>query len=117
MIDGAHAILYSRDADADRAFLADVLGGARVDAGGGWLIVALPPSEIAVHPTDGPPSHELFFLCDDIDATIPDLTRKGAEHIGDISDERWGRLARFRLPGGSEIGVYEPKHPRARDGS
>jgi len=115
MIDGAHMILYSRDAEADRAFLAGVLDGPRIDVGGGWLIVALPASEIAVHPTDGPPSHELFFLCDDIDATVSELAGKGGEQTGPISEEQWGRVARFRLPGGSEIGVYEPKHPRARD--
>jgi len=115
MIDGAHVILYSQDADADRAFLADVLSGPRVDVGGGWLIVSLPESEIAVHPTDGATGHELFFLCDDIDRTIPLLTGKGAAQLGPISEEQWGRLAHFRLPGGSQVGVYQPKHPRARD--
>ena len=116
MINGAHVILYSRDAEADRAFLADVLSGPRVDVGGGWLVVGLPESEVAVHPTDGAQSHELFFLCDDIDATIPELTDKGAEMVGPISEERWGRLAVFRLPGGGQVGVYQPKHARAHGG-
>lgn len=113
MISGSHVIVFSNDAEADRAFLADVLGLPHVDAGGGWLIFALPPSEVAVHPADGAASHELYFMCDDIDATMADLRGKGVEFTTDIAEERWGRVTRMRLPGGGEIGIYEPRHPRA----
>jgi catechol 2,3-dioxygenase-like lactoylglutathione lyase family enzyme len=115
MIIGSHIIVYSRDAEADRAFLADVLGQRHVDAGGGWLIFALPPAELAVHPSDGPTGHELYFLCDDVDATRRELEAKGVHFTADVSQERWGRLTRFRLPGGSEVGMYEPSHPLAID--
>jgi catechol 2,3-dioxygenase-like lactoylglutathione lyase family enzyme len=116
VIDGCHVILFSNDADSDRAFLADVLGMQNVDAGGGWLIFRLPPAELAVHPADGPSAHELYFMCDDIEATRVELAAKGAHLSEEISEERWGRVTRLRLPGGSEIGVYEPRHPRAIDG-
>jgi len=112
MIDGSHVILFSRDPEADRSFLADVLGLPHVDAGGGWLIFALPPAEAAIHPTEGQPSHELYFVCDDIEATTDELRAKGVEFTAAISEERWGRLTRFRLPGGGEVGMYEPRHPR-----
>ena len=115
MIDGAHVILYSQDPAADRVFFADVLGLRHVDAGGGWLVFALPTAEAAMHPTDGPPSHELYFLCDDIEATMTELRGKGVEFTAGISEERWGRLTRLRLPGGGEVGMYEPRHPRATD--
>jgi catechol 2,3-dioxygenase-like lactoylglutathione lyase family enzyme len=115
VIDGCHVILFSNDADADRAFFADVLGMPRVDAGGGWLIFKLPPAELALHPAEGPPAHEVFFMCDDIEATREDLAAKGVQVADEISEERWGRLTKIRLPGGSEIGVYEPRHPRATD--
>jgi catechol 2,3-dioxygenase-like lactoylglutathione lyase family enzyme len=105
-------ILFSNDPDADRAFFADVLGLAHVDAGGGWLIFALPPAEAAMHPTEGPASHELYFMCDDIEATIEELRAKGVVFTAGISDERWGRVTRFRLPGSGEVGMYEPRHPR-----
>jgi catechol 2,3-dioxygenase-like lactoylglutathione lyase family enzyme len=115
VINGAHVILYSSDAEADRAFFADVLGMPHVDAGGGWLIFQLPPAEVAVHPADGPPAHELFLMCDDLDETMRDLRGKGVELSQEVSEERWGRLTRLRLPGGSEVGLYEPRHPRAVD--
>jgi catechol 2,3-dioxygenase-like lactoylglutathione lyase family enzyme len=115
VIIGSHVIVYSRDPDADRAFFADVLGQPHVDAGGGWLIVRLPPAEVAVHPSDGPTGHELYLLCDDLQATLDDLRARGVELTQEISEERWGRLARFRLPGGSEVGIYEPRHPLAID--
>ncbi|HET9665144.1 MAG TPA: hypothetical protein VFP09_00205 [Desertimonas sp.] len=114
MITGSHVIVYSRDADADRAFLRDVLGYPHVDAGGGWLIFKLPPSEIAVHPVEGPESHELYLMCDDITATVEDLAAKGVA-CGAVSDEGWGLLTSIRLPGGGELGLYEPRHPRATD--
>jgi catechol 2,3-dioxygenase-like lactoylglutathione lyase family enzyme len=112
VIDGSHVILFSNDPDADRAFFADVLGLAHVDAGGGWRIFALPPAEAAMHPTDGPASYELYFMCDDIEATMDELRAKGVEFTAGISDERWGRVTRFRLPGNGEVGIYEPRHPR-----
>ena len=113
MINGSHVIVFSNDAEADRAFLADVLGFPHVDAGGGWLIFALPPAEVAVHPADGAASHELYFMCDDIEATMAELRGKGVEFTADIAEERWGRVTRMRLPGGSDVGIYEPHHPRA----
>src|ERR1044072_3919754 len=112
MINGSHVILFSQDPDADRAFFAEVLGFSSVDAGGGWLIFALPPAEAAMHPTDGGPSYELYFTCDDIEKTMEELRAKGVEFIGEISEERWGRVTGFRLPGGGEVGMYEPRHPR-----
>ena len=115
MINGSHVILFSRDPEADRAFLAGVLHQPHVDAGSGWLIFKLPPAELAVHPSDGPAGHELYFMCDDVEATMRDLRAKGVEFTQDISEERWGRLTRFRLPGGGEVGMYEPRHPRAVD--
>jgi len=113
VINGGHVIVYSRDAEADRAFFKDVLEYPHVDAGGGWLIFKLPPTEIAVHPTDGPESQELYLMCDDVDATVADLAAKGVEFTQPVTDARWGRLTRFRLPGGGEVGLYEPRHERA----
>lgn len=113
MISGAHVILYSGDAEADRAFIRDVLGFPGVDAGGGWLIFKLPPAEVAVHPADGEPVHELYLMCDDIAAQLDELTAKGVEVVGPITEQRWGRLAAIRLPSGAELGLYEPLHPIA----
>ena len=109
MIDGAHAVLFSTEAEAARAFLADVLGLRSVDAGGGWLIFALPPAEVAVHP--GEPRHELYLMCDDLDATVAELAARGAETTGEVHEERWGRVTAIRIPGGGELGLYEPRHP------
>ena len=111
MIRGAHTILFAEDADRARAFLRDVLGFDAVDAGGGWLIFALPPAEVAVHPADGPTRHELYLMCDDIEATVRELEAKGVEIVAPISDEGWGRLARFAMPGAGDMGIYEPRHP------
>ena len=111
MIFGAHVIIYTRDADADRAFLRDVLGFEGVDAGHGWLILALPPAEIAAHPSDSGGRHELYLMCDDIHATVRELRGKGVEIVRDVSDEGWGLLTGIRLPGGGELGLYEPRHP------
>jgi catechol 2,3-dioxygenase-like lactoylglutathione lyase family enzyme len=113
MIDGAHVVIYSTDADADRAFFRDVLEYPAVDAGGGWLIFALPPAEVAFHPTDGASSHELYFMCDDIEQTMADLRAKGVDFDGDIVNAGFGRLASLLLPGGGKVGIYEPRHPRA----
>jgi predicted enzyme related to lactoylglutathione lyase len=115
MITGGHVIIYSRDAEADRAFFRDVLEYPHVDAGGGWLIFKLPPTEIAVHPTDGPEAQELYLMCDDINATVKNLSTKGVEFTQAVTDARWGRLTRFRLPGGGEVGMYEPRHERATE--
>jgi catechol 2,3-dioxygenase-like lactoylglutathione lyase family enzyme len=112
MITGAHAIIYSRDADADRAFLRDVLGFRGIDAGGGWLIFALPPAEVAVHPADENGRHELYLMCDDVEAVVRSLrARKVA--CSPVHEERWGALVEVTLPGGGRIGIYEPSHPRA----
>ena len=111
MITGAHAIVYSRDPEADRTFLREVLGLPHVDVGGGWLIFGLPPAEVAAHPTDGSPKHELYLMCDDLEATIEDLKRKGADIAGPVSDQGWGLITTLALPGGTELGLYEPRHP------
>ena len=112
MIDGAHVILYSTDPDADRAALKDVLGFPHVDVGGGWLIFALPPAEVAVHPTEGPPSHELYLMCDDVAATVASFDGTGVEVTKPVEDAGWGLLTAIRLPGGSELGLYQPRHER-----
>ncbi len=112
MITGAHAIIYSRDAESTRAFLADVLDLESVDAGGGWLIFALPPAELAAHPTEGPPRHELYLMCDDLEETITELRAKGAEVSDKVSEQRWGRTAALTVPGAGDLHLYEPRHPR-----
>jgi catechol 2,3-dioxygenase-like lactoylglutathione lyase family enzyme len=112
MIDGAHVVIYSKDADADRAFFRDVLKFPGVDAGHGWLIFAMPPAEVAFHPHDGNDLHQLYFMCDDLKATLSQLSAAGVEVSG-VHEERWGTLAQITLPGGGKIGVYQPKHPRA----
>ena len=111
MITGAHAILYSADADADRAFLRDVLGFPSVDAGGGWLIFALPPAELAAHPSEAGGRHELYLMCDDIESTVAELEGKGVEFVRPVSDQGYGLLTSIGLPGGGELGLYEPRHP------
>jgi catechol 2,3-dioxygenase-like lactoylglutathione lyase family enzyme len=111
MITGMHAIVFSPDAAAVREFFADVLNLRSVDAGGGWLIFALPPAELAVHPADGDARHELYLMCDDIQATLADLRGKGVEVAREVSDQGWGLLAAIRLPDGSEFPIYEPRHP------
>ena len=113
MITGAHVIVYSRDADADRAFFRDVLEYPHVDAGGGWLIFKLPPGEVAVHPA-GAPSQELYLMCDDVTATVEQLAAKGVS-CGPVSDQGWGLLTGVQLPGGGELGLYEPRHPKATE--
>lgn len=130
MINGAHVVIYSRDSEADRAFFRDVLKFACVDAGHGWLIFAMPPVEAAFHDSENHDSekhdsekhdsanhdshrhrrHELYFMCDDLAATLKDLKSKNVK-VSEVSEQRWGKLATFALPGGGQIGVYEPKHP------
>jgi catechol 2,3-dioxygenase-like lactoylglutathione lyase family enzyme len=115
MIAGAHTIIFAEDAERARTFVRDVLGFQAVDAGEGWLIFALPPGELAVHPGSGwgraPGHHALFFMCHDIEQTVELLEGKGVEFVSPIEDEGWGRIARLEIPGAGEIGVYEPKHP------
>jgi catechol 2,3-dioxygenase-like lactoylglutathione lyase family enzyme len=112
MVFGAHVILYSKDAEADRAFLRDVLGLSSVDAGHGWLIFALPPAEAAVHPAEESGRHELYFMCDDLQAEIAALGEKGVQ-CSEVQRARWGSITHIRLPGGGEVGLYQPKHPLA----
>jgi len=115
MITGLNAILYSPDADKVRAFLRDVLGLKSVDAGHGWLIFAAPPTELAVHPTEKneKPHHELYLMCDDLKATMKELSDKGVQ-CGAITEARWGSITSIHLPGrGGELGLYQPKHPTA----
>ncbi|MEJ7832836.1 MAG: VOC family protein [Nocardioides sp.] len=116
MINGAHVILYSTDAQADRAFFRDVLNYPHIDAGGGWLIFKLPPAEVAVHPivtAEGTQSHEFFLMCDDVEATRAELEAVSVEFVGPISDEGWGLMTTLRLPGGGDLGLYEPRHELA----
>jgi predicted enzyme related to lactoylglutathione lyase len=115
MINGAHVIVYSQDAEADRAFIRDVLGFASVDAGEGWLIFKLPPAEAAVHPTDGQAAHELYLMCDDIDSTLAALTAAGVEISQPVTAMGWGSRASIRLPSGADLSLYQPRHPVAHD--
>jgi catechol 2,3-dioxygenase-like lactoylglutathione lyase family enzyme len=115
MINGAHVLLYSRDAEADRIFLRDTLGFTGVDTGGGWLILRLPPAEVAVHPTGDQPRHELYLMCDDLQRTLAELSANGVETARPVSDEGWGLLTSVRLPSGSELPIYEPRHELAHD--
>ena len=103
--------MFSPDAEKVRAFFADELSLPSVDVGGGWRIFALPPAELAIHPADGESRHELYLMCDDIGVTLAELRAKGVTVAREVSDERWGRLAAIRLPDGSELSVYEPRHP------
>ena len=122
MITGAHVLLYSRIAEADRKFIRDVLGFYSVDVGGGWLIFRLPPSEVAVHPAEEPIGQQhadhdligaiLYFMCDDIHSTISELAEKGVR-CTEVSEEPWGIKTTIPLPSGQELGLYEPRHPTA----
>jgi hypothetical protein len=111
VIIGVHAVLFTKAADADRAFFRDILDFPSVDAGGGWLIFALPPAELAAHPADENGRHELYLMCDDVDATIAELSARGAEIAGPVKDEGFGLMTAIRLPGGGELGLYQPQHP------
>jgi catechol 2,3-dioxygenase-like lactoylglutathione lyase family enzyme len=111
MIDGAHVIINSTDAASDRAFLRDVIGFKGVDAGGGWLIFALPPAELAVHPAEENGGHALYLMCDDVEAEIRRLTALGVA-CDPIAEAGWGRLTAFLLPGGGKLALYQPRHGR-----
>jgi predicted enzyme related to lactoylglutathione lyase len=111
VITGVHAIVFSAEAEKVRAFFTDVLNLPSADAGGGWLIFALPPAELAVHLADGDSRHELYLTCDDIHATLADLRGKGVPVARDVTDQGWGLLAAIRLPDGSELPIYQPRHP------
>jgi hypothetical protein len=111
MITGAHSIIYSKDAEADRAFFRDVLKFPSVDVGGGWLIFGLPPSEVAVHPDEENDVHEFYLICDDVDSFIAEMRRHGRE-CSEVHDMPWGRLTNVTLPGGGKLGVYQAKHAR-----
>ena len=112
MITGAHTILYSKHPDELRTFFRDVLDMPSVDAGRGWLIFALPPSEVAMHPGEADAT-ELYLMCDDIERTMKELGAKGVTFSGPVQHQPWGSLASIVLPGGGELGIYEPKHPLA----
>ncbi len=114
MIIGAHVIVYSKDAEADRAFFRDVLGFPAVDAGHGWLIFSMPAAETAFHPHDENNLHELYLMCDNVKQTVATLSRRGVA-CSEIQEERWGSLTTITLPGGGRLGIYQPKHPTAID--
>jgi len=111
VIIGVHAIIFAHDASRVREFFRDVLELESVDAGGGWLIFAMPPTELAAHPTDGPPHHRLYLMCDDIRATVTELAGKGVEFLGKITEQGFGLMTTMVVPGGGELVIYEPKHP------
>ena len=111
MINGAHAIIYSKNSDADRKFLKDVLKLTHVDVGGGWLIFGLPPSEVAIHPSGGSESHELYLMCEDIEAFVATMSKKNLACTA-VKNLGWGLLSTVTLPGGGKLGVYEPRHAR-----
>jgi predicted enzyme related to lactoylglutathione lyase len=118
VITGVHVLMYSSHAAADRAFLRDVLGWPSVPAGGpsdDWSIHRLPPGEAAVHPTDGPPSTSMYVLCDDLEATMAELTARGATFTSAPADRGWGVVTAIALPSGAELGLYEPRHATAYD--
>ena len=113
MITGAHSIIYSKNPEADRAFLKDVLGLPHVDVGDGWLIFGLPPAEVAVHPSEKNDVHEFYLICADVNAFVARVTARGLS-CSPVRDMGWGRLTQVSLPGGGKLGVYEPRHARPK---
>ncbi len=119
MINGIHALVYVKDAERARAFFRDTLEWPSVDAGHGWLIFAMPPGEIAAHPTEGGGGGgengrcDLYFMCDDVQATVAQMKAKGVEVVRPVSDQGWGLVTAIRIPGGGEMGLYQPRHPIA----
>jgi hypothetical protein len=117
VIFGAHIVIYSKDASADRAFIRDVLRYPSVDAGHDWLIFRLPPAEVAVHPVDGDvEGHELYLMCDDLAAEMSALAEHGVS-CSSVEEARWGSVTKITLPGGATVGLYQPKHPTALEAS
>jgi hypothetical protein len=113
MINGVHTLFYAKDADKVRSFFKDTLKLGSVDAGHGWLIFALPPAELGIHPTEDKPHQEFYLMCDDIQATMKDLKAKKVEFVGEVKDQGWGLVTAMKVPGGGEMGLYQPKHPTA----
>src|SRR5438132_12311159 len=113
MIIGAHSIIYSKNPDADRAFLRDVLKLPNVDVGGGWLIFGLPPAEVAVHPGDKNNVHEFYLMVDDVEALIAEMKKRNIA-CGPVHNQGWGLLTQITLPGGGKLGVYQPRHARPK---
>jgi hypothetical protein len=111
MITGLHAIVFTKEVEAARSLLGEVLGLASVDAGGGWMIYRLPPAEIAAHPADESAPPGLYLMCDDIQATVAELESKGVTVLRQVQDEGWGLLTAIEIPGGGELGLYQPRHP------
>lgn len=111
MISGAHVIIYSKDAEADRKFLKEVIGLPSVDVGDGWLIFGLPRSEVAVHPHNRNDEHELYLMCEDVNKLVAQMKQKGVA-CGEISNQGWGMLTQVTLPGGGKLGIYQPRHER-----
>ena len=114
MISGSHVVIFSKDAEADRAFFRDVLGFQSVDAGHGWLIFALPPAEAAFHPSEENDGHEFYLMCDDLKAEMASLAKKKVQ-CSEVEEARWGSITKLQLPGGGQVGLYQPKHPTALD--
>jgi catechol 2,3-dioxygenase-like lactoylglutathione lyase family enzyme len=112
MLIGVHVVIYTKDAEADRAFFQNILGFRSVDAGHGWMIFGVPAAEVAFHPHDQNNKHEMFFICDDLKTEVAALEKRGVR-FGEISEERWGSRTKLLLPGGGEVALYEPKHPIA----
>jgi catechol 2,3-dioxygenase-like lactoylglutathione lyase family enzyme len=117
MITGLHTILYAEDAERARSFLRDVLGLPWVDVHDGWLIFTAPPAEMAVHPAEGPAvgRQELYLMCDDVHATVEELRAKGVEFTSPVTDQGWGLLTTLAVPGGGDLGLYQPRHETALD--
>ena len=113
MITGSHSIIYSKQPEADRAFLRDVLRLPNVDVGGGWLIFGLPPAELAVHPSERNDAYQFYLMCDDIEAFVAGMKKRDVASTP-VQDQRWGRLTEITLPGGGKLGVYEPRHARPK---
>jgi len=113
MIIGAHTIIYSKNPDADRAFLRDVVKLTHVDVGGGWLVFGLPPAEVAVHPSDDNDLHEFYLMCDDVDALVAEMKTHNIA-CSPVQNQGWGLLTRVTLPGGGSLGIYQPRHARPK---
>lgn len=111
MINGAHSVIFSTDPEADRAFLRDTLKLPNVDVGGGWLIFGLPPAEVAVHPSDRNDVHEFYLMCDDVEGFVMEMKNRNVV-VTEVEDKGWGLLAHVSLPGGGNLGVYQPRHAR-----